>query len=174
MTANTTSKPATAKQQNFMQKLMAERNADTITNCVVTAGLDPATFDPFGLTTKQCSAFIDALLDAPKAKKNTPAAPYAPTSVVATNLVPGATFTPTGQTPLIPAATLVGEQLAIPYADSAAVVVITAEDDQFVTLEKAHGVNPDDWSHPLIGNGPVRLEKTSPMVKALLNKQQGA
>jgi hypothetical protein len=62
---------------------------------------------------------------------------------------------------------LVGKRVHIPYADSAAVVRVETDDREagLVTLVKVHanepGGNPDDWTHPLIGEGPTRVERAA-------------
>jgi Flp pilus assembly protein TadG len=153
-------KPATEKQLKFFNTLLKQVAGQTI--------------DAFaeGLTTKQASQAIDALLDLKKTGKTgalaatiyqaigeTDEAQAAPTVAKAAPV----TLTATGE----PA--LVGRILHIPYADSCATYKVTGIDGGFAVLVKATTADPtmkvmDDWTHPLLGVGPTRIEITSGLI----------
>ena len=146
MTIKNPGAPATDKQVFFLHTLQSERGLELS---------DPAT-----LTKGTASALIEQVKATPKnGKAPAPAAPApAPQAPLFVGTQP---LTPTGPAQPTTDSALVGKLIAIPYADSAAVVRVVADDETngLVYVVKAHGVNPDDWTHPLIGEGPTRIER---------------
>lgn len=153
------------KQVMFFSKLTQERTSNALYAAVEQAFGQGAmaTFSVTQISRKEMSKLIDALLEQPKAngKMATKKGQAAPASAPAPTPKSGPAVGPDGA-PIEDS--LIGKIIAIPYADSAAMHRIVAAGHGFATIEKAPGINPDDWTHPLLGNGPTRIEITPGLI----------